>query len=455
MKSFAAAALATFVIASAFAQVQVVPSLTVNDLDVTVPTAIGAFGDTVKLKAIVKSKTNQQPVAGGNVTFKVAGQPAGNATTDGTGLATVDFKVPTSFPPGANALEASCESGAHRGSGTGNFDAVKVLTTLTLAAGYMKDGQFVHGNEAPDGGEISVRGALKRGTDKAGPEGREIKIRRNGQVVATVMTSNTGAYDYRWNLAPGGGWGTYAFEAAFEGDNHYLATKSPSDSLKERPKPKGILYSEIDKTKLVKGKVINIGDAVQITGLVGHTWVPGKGVEDPQANVSVRFVLGFGETASGDTYKSNGDGVVVGIVRPQHAGYTPVHIKITDAYWLDGMSTAVPNPVDPGFASLDFDVAQWGTEVHATAPASGISGKMITVHARLTSKHDDKPLPNRKIQVGNYSATTNGNGECDVQVKLDASFGAGPRPVKALFAGEQDYAASSDTVTVNIKPNDN
>lgn len=92
----------------------------------TLPNRFGTPGEKIKLEADVKQ--GGQPLAGLKLAFSVDGKPAGDATTDAAGKASLDWKVPGDFVQKHYEVKAS----APHVSAKGDLSILKCKTVMKL-----------------------------------------------------------------------------------------------------------------------------------------------------------------------------------------------------------------------------------------------------------------------------------------------------------------------------------
>ncbi len=82
-------------------------TVTRANTNVTADRVAGILGDTVTLRAVLIRTTDDSPLAGRSVTFKVANLSAGEAVTDAFGVATTDFAIPLNLGAGDHTITVS------------------------------------------------------------------------------------------------------------------------------------------------------------------------------------------------------------------------------------------------------------------------------------------------------------------------------------------------------------
>jgi hypothetical protein len=69
-----------------------------------VPAASGRRGETITLQATLRQSLDNSPISGQTLTFKVNGNTIGTATTNASGVATLNYTIPLSLSLGTNTL---------------------------------------------------------------------------------------------------------------------------------------------------------------------------------------------------------------------------------------------------------------------------------------------------------------------------------------------------------------
>jgi hypothetical protein len=93
-----------------------------------VTAATGIQGGSANLVATLTRTTDNATLGAETVNFTVDGSPAGSTTTDGSGVATVSFSIPSGMTVGSHSIGASFAGDAHYNASTGS-------STLTVNAG--------------------------------------------------------------------------------------------------------------------------------------------------------------------------------------------------------------------------------------------------------------------------------------------------------------------------------
>ncbi len=109
---------------------------------VSVTPAHGKPGTTAHLSATLRKASDQSPIEGKNVSFKIDGDNVGTGTTNALGIATVDYAIPAEAASGNYTIEATfAGSDQYRASGaTGTLYVSKVIYVKWDSAGPTFDG---------------------------------------------------------------------------------------------------------------------------------------------------------------------------------------------------------------------------------------------------------------------------------------------------------------------------
>src|SRR4029077_6123743 len=199
----------------------VVQTVNVAPTTLTVASATGPFDGTAALSATL-IRTANGPISGKTVTFTVNGSPAGSATTDASGVATVATASLTginagSYPAGVGASFAGDASyGTSNGTGALTVNQATVTVTVTVIPASIAYGALVE---------------LDAGLSP-GLSGKTISFSIDGTPVGTALTNGAGkAKLMNVNPATAGiSVGSHTVTATFPAEQNY-ATASGTGSL--------------------------------------------------------------------------------------------------------------------------------------------------------------------------------------------------------------------------------
>ncbi len=391
---------------------------------------IGAVGDTVPLKATLTSKQGGTPLAGKTITFKVAGQNAGSATTGPTGEAKLDYKVPNDPPPGAHPMEARFAGDTEWGASSvsANFGVFKASTKITFDA---------PPSGVNEGETANVWGKLTRITDGAGIHGREISMTVNGKSAGKVTTSN-GGFTFAYPV-PKPFPSKATVQAQFEGDVLYAATAANTEfSVKGPVKPAVLIWEgakgKLGETVTLKARLTEapLGIGKGIEGIVVRFWMdrgPRWGPPHvPQINL-----------CQGTTNSAGSASCSVKLNAPVLSYTAYAHADVDTNVWN---VTKLSDPV------IDLDKAS--VHLALTGPSTAHIGQSISLKARLTRTTDGSPIKGVTVSLP-PGKTTDDNGEAAFSFAVP-SGGTGPRPFKVKFLGNDNYNPGEGSVTINVTP---
>src|SRR5262249_12042470 len=156
-------------------------TLTVSkgDASLSLSNATGAIGQTIDLKATLTRVIGGGPISGANVTFKVAGNDVGQATTDANGVAHLSYKVQESLAIGAIAMSATSDATAlyNSSSATATLTTAKAATTtISVTVGGLR------------GDTVVLSATLTRSTDLSPLVGRTIAFSIGATSLGTAVT---------------------------------------------------------------------------------------------------------------------------------------------------------------------------------------------------------------------------------------------------------------------------
>jgi hypothetical protein len=175
-----------------------------------VPGAVGQYGNHVQLRAVLTSSAGQA-LPNLPVSFTVAGNVVGNASTGQDGIAVVDFPVADALVEGPNQMIVR----------TGGMSANSMLTIRKGAAQLSLSTRRATN-------AVSLRGTLvNAGPGNAPLAGRTIVLKAGNQVIASAVTNSRGEFDYLYTLSAAHA----QITAEFIGDDHYQASVSVHANL--------------------------------------------------------------------------------------------------------------------------------------------------------------------------------------------------------------------------------
>ncbi len=249
--------------------------LTVNPLATTisVTNVTATFGQQVTLSATLQQSSNSAPLSGQTLTFQVGGNQVGTASTDGSGRAQITYVPPDSLGTGMQTIAVSFAGAsvynASSGTGTLTLNAGDTFITVLSDAGTQFSGA--------QGKTITLKGNLKRSSDKTGLLGRTLTFYVDGNQVGTAVTIASGSAWYRTYTIPDSlSIGVHTLTVSFAGDANYNAsigngtlTVTKGDTTVIVLSDAGTQFSGVPGQKIMlKGKLLRTSDK---TPLVGRT----------------------------------------------------------------------------------------------------------------------------------------------------------------------------------------
>lgn len=191
--------------------------LTVNKADsyIKASSTTGRPGDAKTLKATLRRKGDNAPISGVELLFKVDGASIGSAISDGTGVATVPFKVQEATGIGAHVIlvEFQANPNYNASSGTGALTVSQAPTKLSVSSA-----------SAKAGATVSLIAKLKRTTDSQMLANRQIAFSLDGMALGEATTDSAGVATFHYGVPLGTTKGTHALTAEFKGDVFYLSS---------------------------------------------------------------------------------------------------------------------------------------------------------------------------------------------------------------------------------------
>lgn len=391
---------------------------------------LGAIGDTVSLKATLKSKADGNPLLRKTLSFWVAGKNVGTAPTGPAGEAKLDYKVPNDPPPGPHPMEARFAGDDEWGpsSVSASFGVFKASTKLVFNA---------PPTGVNEGETAAISGKLTRITDQAGIHGREISMTVNGKSAGKVTTSS-GAFTFSYpvpkNFPP-----KATVEAQFEGDVLYAATAATTAFEVKGPVKPAFLTWEGAKGKL--------GETVTLKARLTEAPVGiGKGI----GGIVVRFWMDRGPrwgpphvdniSLCQDTTNSAGNASCSVKLNAKVLLYTAsAHADVDTQVWK------VLKISDPVIA-----IEKAAVHLAVNGPSTAHIGQNVSLKVRLTRTTDGSPIKGASIPLSTVK-TTDDNGEATFTFPIPSGV-TGPRSFKATYAGNDSYHPGEGAITINVTP---
>lgn len=439
----------------------------------TVADAILADGDAVDLKATLRNKSSNTPLANETIEFKIDGKTAAVIKTDASGQALVKgHKAPGDITLGAHTMEAHYAGSDSLATATakGNFALLASYTELTLnPPAFLDTVQHV-------GDQVTIIGSLRRGTDKQGLAGKKLRFLVDDLEVAPLnpytINPTTGGFQF-WFIWPKNKVGDMSIKIVFDGTEKLLPAASKTFKVKSIASVKpGTM------TLTISAPVAMVGDKITLTANLREqplvAGLPGL----PAVGETVSFRNGSGQDIGTAVSTGNGDAIL--------------QTKLTDtlggkpvAFTARLLNNNAYHSIDAVESQSKLLILPSAVKLTVSAPASGSVGQIVSIKLKLVRGSDSAPvaatislphyfadgnptaIPLGSIGFGggipgagspgtpvpgNFNGTvlTDANGDATVQYKLPNSAGA--VTIQSSKAADPNYnAATGNTVTIAVK----
>ncbi|MCX6379699.1 MAG: Ig-like domain-containing protein, partial [Armatimonadetes bacterium] len=180
------------------------------------------IGDTKTLTATLTRKSDKLALSGRTLTFKIDGTAIGTANTDGTGKATLSYKIDESFGLGVHTL--TVEFG-----GDANYNSSAGSTTLTIKQTPTK--LTIGSVSGKVGSTVYLKAKLLRSSDNAVLEGRTVRFQIDGADVGAGVTDGSGLAVLGYVIPNTLSAGVHTITVLFDGDALYLSSSSSGATL--------------------------------------------------------------------------------------------------------------------------------------------------------------------------------------------------------------------------------
>lgn len=184
-------------------------NVTKASVKITVPTLSGVMGTGVTLQASLRRLYSGDLLAGRQLTFKVAGALAGSAVTDGAGVASLPYTIPTASVPAVQTVAVTFAGDATNRSGTGN-GKLNAMTATHL------DVPLVQGAVEQT---VSISATLTRTCDGAPLASRSVTFSVAGTPIGMATTTSSGVATRTLNIAESLGVGDHPIAVSYAGDS--------------------------------------------------------------------------------------------------------------------------------------------------------------------------------------------------------------------------------------------
>ncbi len=199
-------------------------TLTITPADTAIKTSVfvGRPGDTRGFYATLKRKTDNASLANQPLTFKVDGDTIGTATTDGTGKATLAYKLEETYSVGSHALTIEYAGDSNHNASTGSG---------TLKVVQAPSGIYASSVSGKAGATVTLKGKLTRKTDSALLTGRTARFQIDGVEVGSATTDGINLTTLAYTIPANFATGAHVITLLFDGDAFYLSSSDSSKNL--------------------------------------------------------------------------------------------------------------------------------------------------------------------------------------------------------------------------------
>ncbi|GMV35585.1 MAG: hypothetical protein AMXMBFR61_00930 [Fimbriimonadales bacterium] len=393
----------------------------------TVANVAGQIGATVTLSATLTRDSDGAPVSGKSISFKVASNSVGSGTTNGSGVATVNYTIPPSLGTGIKSIQADfAGDGTYAAStGSGNLNVSKANSVVEAydASGHL-------------GESVSLSAKLTRATDGAPLQGQSLRFKVQGSIVGSGDTGTNGIATINYTPQEGDGIGVKTLTVEFDGDTLHNASSGTATMT--------VLAANTSVTP--NNASGTSGQPVTLTATLRRT-------TDNLPLVGRTVAFDVGGFSAGSAVTGVGGVATVNWVIPPALGTGPK--TITASFAGDSLYNA-----SSGTATLD--VAPGGSTVSGVVTLEqylGGPGQSATIEFREIPS--GTVLHSATIVLdgaGNYSTPDVPNGTYDVAVKfvnwlrqvVPGVTVSGPTTVNfSLFNGDVDNSNGVDLVDLN------
>ena len=203
---------------------QATSTLTVVKADTTLSfTAIsGRPGDTKKLVATLRRKSDGAPISGQALTFKIDGNVFATPTTDGTGRVVFQYKFDESYAVGSHTMTVEFAGDADHNASVGSGDLTVNQSPTKVSASSLS---------GKAGKTVVLKGKLIRLSDKALVIGRTVRFQIEGVDVGSAVSDANGEIKLDYTIPLTLVAGTHAITVLFDGDSFYLSSTETKATL--------------------------------------------------------------------------------------------------------------------------------------------------------------------------------------------------------------------------------
>lgn len=373
---------------------------------------VGQIGETVTLQAQLTESVGGAVIAGRTVTFKVNGSTVGSASTNASGVASLNYVIPTTTP-GTRTIEAS-----FAGDTTYNDSIDTSLLTINQAVSTFNFTQTA----GTVGANSTWAATMTRTSDGAPLVGYTITFWDNGVQVGSDITDATGLATMVYKPLTAG---SHAVEARFAGSGFYTAFTDPDTWIVAKANTAAQIAPESGQV----GQTLNLlGQLIRTTDSQG---------------------------LAGKTLSFSVNGVVVGTAVTNASGFAQRSYTISLPAGTYPMTVSFAGDTDynaivSGSASLTVSKSSMTI---AVGTVNGTIGSSVPITANLSRNTDSAGIAGRTLNfkingvlIG--SAVTVAGGNATVNYVVPAGT-LGAQALSVEFAGDTFYLAAVGNGTFN------
>lgn len=370
--------------------------------------------DTVALTATVTRSDTAAVISGKSVTFEVNAVTVGSATSNGSGVATINYTAPLVAPTAYTIRCETFEDTTYRGDvGTSTLTITKHSPSLIIFA---RTRQFAE--------DVELRALLRRSTDLVGISGQTITFLIAGINVGTANTDANGDafLTNTTNYAPN----ILTTQANYSGNTFYNgATDSSTYTI-----------NPANTTLTMPNKSGAIGQSVNLEATLTRNH---DGVQLSSRTVS--FTVG-GVAVGSDVTDGTGLASLAWVVTSGALG----GVSYTSAFAGDSLYNA---------SNASGTFTRSSNTVIAVTNVSGQRLQNVNLVANLKSTPDNVNLNGQTLSfsingTGVGSAVTNASGNATLAYVINAALPVGANTIGVTFAASGNYNNSTGTGTLTV-----
>lgn len=419
------AIIASFAGAGSYKPSSGIATLTVNKADTLIKAGAfsGGAGDKKSLTAVLRRKTDTLPISAQTLTFKIDGNTLGTGITDGTGKATLLYKIDEKYSVGAHVLTAEFagdnDHSLSTGTGTLTITKSETKTVANAVAGKIGDTK-------------NLSATLKRKSDSAALTLKTLTFKVNGTSVGTANTDANGKATLSYKIDESLGTGAQSITVEYAGGDFYNASSGTAT----------LTVSKADSAVSVASVSPRyIGDTKSLTATLTRK--------------SDKLAL------SGRTLTFKIDGTSIGSAITDANGKATLSYKIDESFGLGAHSLTVEFSGDANYnssaGSTTLTIKQTPTKLIIIGSVSGKVGSTVYLKAKLLRSSDNAPLEGKTVRfqidgadVG--AGVTDGSGLAVLAYVIPITLSVGAHTITVIFDGDALYLSSSNSgATLTVK----